>query len=103
MPPLQNDLAAYQFDQAVLYVGLTIENALHEREEVGPPDKREWRQKYTLAQLLDASFRLPPPKPPKQRGNVFDNFVQELMSYAGQPGSGGRVWRYVGPEPEKAQ
>lgn len=68
MPPPKpyrrwNDLAAYQFDQAVLFVGTVIENAANEREEVGPKDAREWRNKYTLAQLLDPAFRLPVKSP----------------------------------------
>lgn len=64
MPPPKpyrewNDLAAYQFDNAVLFAGLTIENASQEREECGPDNARQSRPKYTLAQLLDPDFRLP--------------------------------------------
>lgn len=64
MPPPKpyrqwNDLAAYQFDSAVLYLGLVIENAIQEREEYSPTNARQSRAKYTLSQLLDADFRLP--------------------------------------------
>jgi hypothetical protein len=51
--------AALQFDHAVTFVGQIIEGALNETEKVGPDDKPEWRQKYTLKQLLDPDFRLP--------------------------------------------
>lgn len=95
VPPLENDWAAYQFDNSVLSCGLTIENALHEREPVGDPKKHETRPKYTLLQLLDPDFRLPAPAT-ERTANVFDDFVQQLMGRAGQPGSRGRMWKYVG-------
>lgn len=59
MPPLQNDLAAYQFNSAVLFFGLTIKNASQEQEEYGPHNARFGRNKYTMTQLLDPDFRLP--------------------------------------------
>ena len=64
MPPPKpwrawNDLAAYQFDNAILFGGLVIENALQERKPVGDPAKHETEPKYTLTQLLDPDFRLP--------------------------------------------
>lgn len=60
MPPPKpyrewNDLAAYQFDNAVLYCGLAIENALQERRKAGDESQPE----YTLERLLDPDFRLP--------------------------------------------
>lgn len=102
MSPLQNDWAAYQFDHAVLFTGLTIENALHEREQVGSGKHVEYRPKYTLSQLLDPTFRLPAPAR-KRKGSVFDEFVQQLKGLVSSPHSRGRVWRYVGPEPEGVQ
>lgn len=59
VPPLRNDLAAYQFDNAVIYFGLVIENAVQEREEYGPMNARQSRQKYSMDLLLDPEFRLP--------------------------------------------
>jgi hypothetical protein len=64
MPPPKpyrewNDLAAYQFDNAILFGGLVIENASQEREEYGPMNNRQSRLRYSLAQLLDPDFRLP--------------------------------------------
>lgn len=49
MPPLRNDWAAWQFDGAILWEGLTIENALNGSEEYGP---------VKLEQILAPEFRL---------------------------------------------
>lgn len=49
MPPLRNDWAAWQFDGAVLWEGLTIENAVNDPEEYGP---------VKLEQILAPEFRL---------------------------------------------
>lgn len=68
--PLQNDWAAYQFDQAALYVGLVIENAIQERQKVG----KESQPKYSLGQLLDADFRLPP------KGESFSSGIHALAA-----------------------
>ena len=48
--------AAYQFDNAVMYFGMVIENAAQEQIKVGPEDKPRWEKKYTLAQLLTPGF-----------------------------------------------
>lgn len=106
MPPPQpypewNDWAAYQFDQAVLFVGLTIENALHERVPMGGKSY-ETRPKYSLPQILSAGFRLPPPATARN-GATFEDFVEELKALTAMPGSRGRVWTYVGPEPGQVQ
>jgi hypothetical protein len=49
-------LAAYQLDNAVLFMGAVIEAALADYEKIGD----ESRQKYTIDQLLDPDFRLSP-------------------------------------------
>jgi len=49
--------AAYQFDSAVCLVGVTIENALQETNEVSG----KLAPRYTLSQILDEGFRLPRP------------------------------------------
>jgi hypothetical protein len=53
---------ALQFDQAVVYFGNVIENALAERQTVGVGDGQRSEAKYTLAQLLRDDFRLPAPE-----------------------------------------
>ena len=54
-----------QFDQAVVTLGMIIENAVAEMVQVGPKNRSEWRPKYEMAQLLDSAFRLP--RPPTQQ------------------------------------
>lgn len=50
--------AAYQLDDAVVVAGIAIENAIGEREEVTVGDRKEYKPKYTLGQILDNDFRL---------------------------------------------
>lgn len=90
MPPLRNDWAAYQFDQCVLFAGLTIENALREREKVGDQKNHEWRAKYTLEQLLDPEFRLPSPQTLRDERR---NAGQMLRMLAGDGKSGVKQFR----------
>lgn len=54
-----NNWAAYQFNSAVVWLGIAIENALQERDNIGTDDKPEWRERYTLEQILEPGFRLP--------------------------------------------
>lgn len=55
MRRVQNSLAAYQLDNAVLFLGVSIENAVAERRKVS----EEYLPKYTIDQLLEPDFRLP--------------------------------------------
>lgn len=48
---------AIQLDSAVCLVGSTIESALKETVEVETGDKKSFKQKYTLSQLIDPDFR----------------------------------------------
>lgn len=94
---ITNSWAAYQFDNAVVYLGITIENALQERVETGTGKHKEYREKYTLPQLLHENFRLP--RPVQQMPvDPLQNFMAQLGAYAGQPGSGVKRYQYVGPE-----
>lgn len=52
----------------MVFVGLTIEGALNETEKVGTEERPEWKQKYTLAELLDPDFRLPADDAPVNDG-----------------------------------
>lgn len=56
-----DELAAYEFDSAVNFFGITIENALQERDEVGTGKNARYEPRYTLDKLLDPAFRLPRP------------------------------------------
>lgn len=52
-------MAAWMLDNCVTFFGTVVENALHERDEVGTGDARRSMPRYTLKQVLDESFRLP--------------------------------------------
>ena len=56
---IDDEWLAYQLDSAVVAVGSSLEAASQEMEKVGSEDKPEFRQKYTMQQLLDDDFRLP--------------------------------------------
>lgn len=64
---VENELAAYCLDGAVLTLGTIIENALLEREPVGPEGEQERQPRYTLTQLLRPGFHLPRPPTEKQK------------------------------------
>ena len=56
---IQDEWAAYQFDSAICMIGLAIENACLERENVGSEEKPDWKNKYTLSMILEEDFKLP--------------------------------------------
>jgi len=91
-------LVAYLFDAAVVTFGNVIENAVHERIEVGMGDKKEWKQKYTIHQLLDDKFKLPMDKEEEAKKRSNDPFSGEglatVLALAGQQGSGVKKWEY---------
>lgn len=92
-----DSIAAYCVDGAVLWFGLTIENALAETKEVGMGKDKRREQKYTLSQLLDPVFRLPRPQPaPKPSTPTQDGFAA-MVALAKQPGSGVKLYQYIKP------
>lgn len=54
IPEITDTWAALQFDNAVGLVGMVLDNARQEMHKVGD----EWKQKYTMKQLLDPTFAL---------------------------------------------
>lgn len=91
---IADEWTAYQFDNAVNFLGITVENALQERDEVGVKPNVEYRARYTLQQLLDPAFRLPRPQPEKpmrasgKAGAPFVSTNAELRALAMMAGSG---------------
>lgn len=67
---LEDEWTAYQFDNAVNYLGITVENALLERQNVGTEKEPKYEPKYTLEQLLDDKFRLPRPVKEKPTSGI---------------------------------
>lgn len=110
MPPpppyrVWNDWAAWQFDQAILYGGLTIEHALQEREPVGDPQKHETRAKYTLKQVLAPGYKLKSradedrPRDAQGRGlGPLEAFMGQIQGLSGAHNPHVRFWRVVEPE-----
>lgn len=59
MVSIHDPWAAYQFDNAVVWAGITIENAAQEMIKVGGEKEGRMELRYTMKQLLDPAFRLP--------------------------------------------
>lgn len=96
---VEDRLAAYLLDSAVVTFGTLLENALAERVNMGSERNPRWEAKYTLAELLDQSFHLPRSNKPgkaKPAGN-FGNGVAQVLALAQQPNMGVKRWMYVGP------
>lgn len=86
---------AYQLDNAVVYLGITLENALHETINAGTERQSRTEPKYTITQLLEPSFRLPAPeKPQQQKGGG----LAALLALAGRRGMGVTLWKEKTPE-----
>lgn len=79
----------------MIWFGITIENALGERVNIGTPKEPKWEARYTLAQLLDPLFKLPKPEPVKKPAQL--NGLGLLLALAGQPGSNVKKYEYVKP------
>lgn len=96
-----DSIAAWSVDGAVLWFGVTIENALHETQEVKTGKRTEHRPLYTLEELLRDDFKLPrpPTKLDKRRQGAMN-----LLSLANDPRSNVKLWRELpkGDAPGKA-
>lgn len=90
---IDDSVAAWCLDGAVLWFGTTLENALAERVNQGDAKDPRWENKYTLAQLLDPSFRLPRPQPVKPQS--ASGGFGALLAMAKQKGSGVKLWKTV--------
>lgn len=94
----EDALAAWMLDNAVTWFGITIENALAERVKVQTgKDNYRYDPKYTLARLLNPSFKLPRPPVEQTSSNPF----AALLPYAGKKNSGIKRYKYVAPEEKK--
>lgn len=98
---IEDEWTAYQLDNAVNLFGITLENALLERDRVGSGANVEYKPRYTLETLLDPAFRLPRPGTLPSGGSFGGNGIAGLLALAGQPRSGVKKWAYVGPEAGK--
>ncbi len=94
-----DSLASWMLDTAVMWFGLTIENALQERVKVGMGANVEYNPKYTLARLLNQGFKLPPPQ--IDLAESSSNPWATMLTWADKPNSGVRRWVYTPPEEEE--
>lgn len=56
---IEDELAAYQLDCAVVTFRIIVENALQERVEIGSGSSSKSIPRYTLDQILQEDFVLP--------------------------------------------
>lgn len=86
-------------DSAVVWFGITIENALLERDKYGSGASVEYRPRYSLSRLLSGQKL---PRPPYvyegDGGSTSANVWSPLLSWAGRRNSGVKRWKYVPPE-----
>lgn len=88
---IEDGVAAWMFDTAVTWFGITIENALKERVKVVMGKETEYRPRYSLALLLDPNFRLPKP-PPEPTADA--NPWSVILNWAGKKNSGVKRYQY---------
>lgn len=95
---LTDTIAAYCVDKTVIWFGITVENMLGERVNQGTQKEPQWEAKYTLEQLLDASYHPPRPMPtPKIKPMPAQSGFAAMMAMAAQSGNGIKRWEYVKP------
>lgn len=92
---LDDALTAWCVDGAVLWFGITVENALQERIDVGVGKDKRSEAKYTLEELLDAAFTLPRPAPKAKKPP--QNVIGAIMAMAGDKSSGVKLWASIKP------
>lgn len=104
---IRNKLEAYLLDSCVVTFGIIMENALHEREPIGPPEKHDWKPKYTLDQLLDDKFYLPSKSNFIQTKSLtsgelppFAGGLSQILALAAENNNGIKTWVFVPPEPD---
>lgn len=79
---IEDEWCAYCLDNAVNFFGVTLENALQERNKVGTGANVEYEPRYQLSELLKPEFRLP-------RQNEQSSAGAQLRAMAGLRGRGG--------------
>lgn len=93
----EDNLAAWMLDSAVTWFGITIENALQERDKVKMGTETQYRPRYTLSRLLQQGFKLPRPLPEPEIKQGGLSVWQPLLAWAGKPGGKIKRWVYVPP------
>jgi hypothetical protein len=90
---VEDSIAAYCLDKAVMWFGITLENLLGERNEIGEGKDKRWENKYELGDLLDPAFRVPKPMPkPKKQAAAGLGGLAMMMALAKDKSSGVKLW-----------
>jgi hypothetical protein len=84
-------------DSAVVWFGITIENALQERVKVKMGSEVHYNPKYSLARLLNAATKLPRPREVYSAEQGDANVWSPLLAWAGRGNSGVKRYKYVPP------
>lgn len=92
---IDDSIAAWMLDNAVLWFGHTIENLLSERVEVKVGTRVESHPRYSLTRLLHPEFTVFRTKPVDPMKGM--NPWMPLLGWAGKARSGVKRWQYVKP------
>jgi hypothetical protein len=93
---IQNKLAAYLFDNAVVFFGTAVENALQERVNLGSPSHPNWESKYTLSELLESDFIIQMDETPRKMKKIGKGStgIAQVLALADQGTGGIKKWVY---------
>lgn len=89
---LDDPLIALCTDRAVTWFGITVENALLERVDVGSGKDKRSEAKYSLEELLDPAFALSRPQPAAKK-QPAQNVIGAMMAMDGMV----KKWIHVKP------
>lgn len=79
-----------------MWFGVTVENLLGERSEIGEGKDKRYEAKYELEDLLDADFRVPR-ELPKPRKAKMQSGLAAFLTMAAQGGGMVKRWQAVRP------
>lgn len=94
---VEDRLAAYQLDAAVVTFGTIIENLLQETVKVGMKGNERYESKYTISQVLKPTFKVNEAgaskrNPASSMDTPFENGLATILALADQQGSGVKKW-----------
>lgn len=93
---VEDRLAAYLFDAAVVTFGTIVENLLSETVKVGVKPHERYENKYKLQDILKPTFRVRDDKSPAGSMNTpFESGIASILALAEQPHSGVKKWQYM--------
>jgi len=91
---VEDRLAAYQFDAAVVTFGTIMENLLGETVKVGLKGNERYESKYTLEEVLKPTFKVNEQKATSMEA-PFASGLGTILALAEQSNSGVKKWDYM--------